>query len=280
MAEAKSQAEPTMEEILASIRRIISEDDPAGAAPDGAQPDAMESAAAEPQAAAEQEPAPEPEPEPKPKPVEDVAAAEDNVLDLTQKLNEDGTVVDLAAERAAAEGTGEAAAEAEPKPEPEPAMAVEPEPEPEPEMAAEPEPEPEPEMTAEPEPEPEMVAETEPEAAAEPEPFGDALLDAVLEESLQEPAAEPAAEPAEEPESILAPQIQAATMGALGEITRAAASGRRASVHVGDGRTLEDIVREALTPELKAWLDANLAPLVEQIVRDEVKKMVRRAEEL
>jgi hypothetical protein len=34
-----------------------------------------------------------------------------------------------------------------------------------------------------------------------------------------------------------------------------------------------------LTPELKAWLDANLAPLVEQIVREEIKKMVRRAED-
>ena len=48
---------------------------------------------------------------------------------------------------------------------------------------------------------------------------------------------------------------------------------------IGDGRTLEDIVREALIPELKAWLDTHLAPLVEQIVREEIKKMVRRAED-
>lgn len=79
---------------------------------------------------------------------------------------------------------------------------------------------------------------------------------------------------------MLAPETQAVATDALGEIVKAAASGRRAGVHVGDGRSLEDIVREALTPELKSWLDANLAPLVEQIVREEVKKMVRRAEEL
>ena len=48
--------EPTMEEILASIRRIISEDEPAEGAP-----------------AAEATPAPEPEPEPAPPAPEPVA---------------------------------------------------------------------------------------------------------------------------------------------------------------------------------------------------------------
>ena len=60
--------EPTMEEILASIRRIISEDEPAAEAPAVHAP--------------EPEPAPvvhEPEPEPAP-----VAAEHDDVLELTQ----------------------------------------------------------------------------------------------------------------------------------------------------------------------------------------------------
>lgn len=64
--------EPTMEEILASIRRIISEDDaPAEAAP---------------LAAAEPEPAPAPEPEPvfAAAPVEEPQAVEDDVLELTE----------------------------------------------------------------------------------------------------------------------------------------------------------------------------------------------------
>ncbi len=64
--------EPTMEEILASIRRIISEDD----APPPAEAEAAE---AEPEALA----APEPEPEPEPV----VAEAEDDVLELTDRVD-------------------------------------------------------------------------------------------------------------------------------------------------------------------------------------------------
>jgi cell pole-organizing protein PopZ len=76
MSEQTAQ-EPTMEEILASIRRIISEDD----AP-------ADEAAPEPVAEAAPAPAPEPEPEP-------VAAApapepepEEEILELTQKIEE------------------------------------------------------------------------------------------------------------------------------------------------------------------------------------------------
>ena len=35
-------------------------------------------------------------------------------------------------------------------------------------------------------------------------------------------------------------------------------------------RTLEDMVRELLRPMLKEWLDDNLPPLVERLVRDEI----------
>jgi hypothetical protein len=77
MTDAKDQHEPSMEEILASIRRIISEDD----AP-AAEAEAAPAAEVEP----EVEPEPEPEPvvalaapEPEPEPVEDV-------LELTQRV--------------------------------------------------------------------------------------------------------------------------------------------------------------------------------------------------
>ncbi len=92
-----------MEEILASIRRIISEDD---APADGAAPAEEE---------AEPEPAPEaalPEPEPEPAEPED-----DGVLELTEKVGD----LDVYTPGAA-----------EPEPEPEPLAAYEPEPEPEP----------------------------------------------------------------------------------------------------------------------------------------------------
>src|ERR1700679_2947674 len=67
----QSAPEPTMEEILASIRRIISEDDAPAAEPHEAQEAHEESAASF-------EPAPEPEPEPEP--------AHEDVLELTDRI--------------------------------------------------------------------------------------------------------------------------------------------------------------------------------------------------
>jgi cell pole-organizing protein PopZ len=95
MSEQAAAPEPTMEEILASIRRIISEDDA---------PATEAEAAAEPAAAlAEPEPEPEIEPEPEPEPVEDV-------LELTQK-------VEVQAESV---GDLDVYSKAEPEPEPVP----------------------------------------------------------------------------------------------------------------------------------------------------------------
>lgn len=73
MAEQSAQQEPSMEEILASIRRIISEDAEDEAA--GAEPEAVQEVAAvpDPEPAAEPEPEPAAEPEAEP---ETVAAVE------------------------------------------------------------------------------------------------------------------------------------------------------------------------------------------------------------
>lgn len=172
MSDTTGQPEPTMEEILASIRRIISEDDPGEGEQDvaeaatPAEPVAeapIEEPQPEPESAPEPEPEPMPEPEPQPEPE---PAQEEDVLELTQKVEEDGTVVDLAAERA---------------------------------------------------------------------------------------AAEPAPNP-------------------LTDVARSAVSAFKSDLPIGGGRTLEDVAREVLTVELKAWLDGNLGPLVEEIVRDEIKK--------
>ncbi len=67
MSDAKAQQEPSMEEILASIRRIISED------ADGQK-----------QAAGSEAAPHEPEPE-----------QDDDILDLTDRVNDDGSVVSL-----------------------------------------------------------------------------------------------------------------------------------------------------------------------------------------
>jgi cell pole-organizing protein PopZ len=73
--------EPTMEEILASIRRIISEDDAPAAAPEPAAPAKLEEPP-RPEPAAVQPAAP-PAPPPPPEPVH-VAEPEEDILELTE----------------------------------------------------------------------------------------------------------------------------------------------------------------------------------------------------
>lgn len=107
------QPEPTMEEILSSIRRIISDDDPqaAPAAPAAKKPDAAKPPLSEPDAF--EEDAVETDAEP----------GDEEVLELTQVVNEDGSVTGID------EITDPAMIVDEPEPEPEPV------PEPEPEFA-------------------------------------------------------------------------------------------------------------------------------------------------
>jgi uncharacterized protein len=94
MSDAKNQqAEPSMEEILASIRRIISEDtDPGkgqGAAPAASAPAPAPASPAQPAAAA-----PPPSPQPAPPPAD--------VLELTEMVGDDGKVTDVADKKPAA----------------------------------------------------------------------------------------------------------------------------------------------------------------------------------
>ncbi|MGO4526590.1 PopZ family protein [Microvirga sp. 2MCAF35] len=41
-------------------------------------------------------------------------------------------------------------------------------------------------------------------------------------------------------------------------------------------QTVEDLMKEMLRPMLKAWLDDNLPPLVERLVKDEIERVTRR----
>ena len=121
-----TEQEPSMEEILASIRRIISDDDKEQENVAKENEDAPE--VQEPQADEEAEvaaaPAPEPEPEPEPEPVvEEEASSEededdDDILDLTDMEASDP------------EPLFEAQAYKEAEPEPEPVAAPEPPPPP------------------------------------------------------------------------------------------------------------------------------------------------------
>jgi cell pole-organizing protein PopZ len=44
-----------------------------------------------------------------------------------------------------------------------------------------------------------------------------------------------------------------------------------------DGRTIEDIVLEALRPLLRSWLDAHLPSIVERLVREEIARLTGEA---
>lgn len=104
MSEQSSQ-EPTMEEILASIRRIISEDEAPADAGEAAAvapvPQAADEAAPEAEPVTAEEPAAAPPaPQPAPEPVQAAAVAddedEDDALELTQKVETHGDLDVLA----------------------------------------------------------------------------------------------------------------------------------------------------------------------------------------
>ncbi len=119
MAQESADQEPTMEEILASIRRIINEDDEAKPAEQSA-PEPQADASPEPEAAASE---PEPEADPEPEAM-DMAMDEEDVLELTDRV-EDDAVSGGTAPMAIADDLmivdREDELEEEPEPEPEPA---------------------------------------------------------------------------------------------------------------------------------------------------------------
>ena len=233
MSESRGQPEPSMEEILASIRRIISEEseeesddrrEPAPSAPSGAPPQSVEAK------------------------TEGAGAADSEVLLLTEMVTEDGSVVSLASG-----GAAPAATES-----PAPVAAVSPAPPP-----------------AEPRPEPVAARHLEP--APHPEPSPAPAEPARWEEPAeQQGVTETVASEMKKP-GLASDQTSAAAAAAFSELTRRTSPDR--GVIPGGGRMVEDLVLEALEPMLKDWLDANLAPMVERLVRQEIQRVVRQAEE-
>ena len=238
--------EPSMDEILSSIRQIIADDDASTAAP-LVKPPAVAAA-----------PVPRPAPPP-------AAAAEPLALSPTQMIPN--------------KPAPPPAAVAEPDPAPAVAMDFasmlsdieEPEPEPMAEMLAgepelldpedvafevepEPEPAPHPVMRA-PEPPPRPV---EPPRAA-PRP------------AMSVAQAAPMPDPrlsSDMAEQLLAPTTDAAVQGAMSRLGSLAGTG------IG-GMTVEAMIRDMLRPMLKDWLDENLPALVERVVEKEISRISR-----
>jgi cell pole-organizing protein PopZ len=74
---------------------------------------------------------------------------------------------------------------------------------------------------------------------------------------------------------LIAPEAAAAAASSVGSLVRTLAAGRGTQVY-GGGPTLEDMVRAELRPLLKEWLDVNLPPVVERLVRAEIERVVGR----
>ncbi|MGO3930918.1 PopZ family protein [Rhodopseudomonas pseudopalustris] len=259
---AKAQ-EPSMEEILASIRRIIADDEakpataakppvavapkpePPKPAPTPSKPAAMTppppAPSPAPQAAAPKPAAP-PKPAPAPAAAE-VSNSQDDIDALLAGLDSstteqevrppqpDGDVFELTDEMAL------------PDPEPEPAP-----------------------------PPPPPTPTPLPQAAFQ-RPIEDDLefAEAAAPKSRpQEPAYQPPPPSwsAEEPQP---PIMSRATVSAVESAFNSLAN----TVLSNNARTLEDLVKEMLRPMLKSWLDDNLPTLVERIVRQEIERVSR-----
>lgn len=246
MAKVNQDQEPSMEEILASIRRIISDDEQSAAS--GAGEPAGDDMSAELSqddldalfdAPAAPEPAPAPEPEPEPDVIDepeaelsqddldalfDAPAApepepesqNDDVLDLTDDLAIDEGVDENFAPEMITEGSDLEFAEPEP--------------------------------VIEPEPEPETAAE-------EPTGIDEALNAASNDVDIGDV------------QQLLSPSADAAVSAAFGNLAHTILS--------NNARTLEDLVGEMLRPMLKSWLDDNLPALVERLVRQEIERVSR-----
>jgi uncharacterized protein len=242
MTQPAKVQEPSMEEILASIRRIIADDEakpPAAEkapAPPASPPPA---AAAPPKPSAPAPAAKAPEPAPAPAkatppapPAAPAPSASNSQDDIDALLN----------------GLDEATSAEEIRP-------SEPEPEPEPDVL---------ELTDEmalPDPLPQA-------AFKKVEPPDDLeFTEAVARAPSREPAYElPPPSPMDSP-AILSRSTVSAVESAFNSLAHTVLS--------NNARTLEDLVKEMLRPMLKSWLDDNLPGLVERIVKAEIERVSR-----
>ncbi|MGY0573992.1 PopZ family protein [Bradyrhizobium sp. RDM12] len=256
MTQPAKVTEPSMEEILASIRRIIADDEAKPPPAEAAKPAAAPAAPApKPQAMADipaskvapakpaaEKPAPTPAaksaPPPAPAPAADAGPNNQDDIDaLLAGLDE-----------------------ATPAPE---VRVPEPEPEPEPdvleltdEMAMEPEQTPAPPppnfRRVEPRDDLEFAEAPSPHPTSPPPSYASVDFDAP---------------PLPPQQPILAQSTVSAVESAFNSLAHTVLS--------SNARTLEDLVKEMLRPMLKSWLDDNLPGLVERIVKAEIERVSR-----
>ena len=113
-----------------------------------------------------------------------------------------------------------------------------------------------------------------PEIAVSPAPPPDAEQPPPPPPSL--PLPPPSLPPAPSLATLVAPEAEAAAVSSVDNLVRTLYTERSMMV-TSQGPTIEDIVRQEVRPLLKAWLDENLPPMVERLVRTEIERVVGRA---
>ena len=83
-------------------------------------------------------------------------------------------------------------------------------------------------------------------------------------------------EPQAAPDTLVAPEAAASAAASVGTLVRHLAAERHLNV-TRSGPSLEDVIRDEIRPLLKQWLDLNLPPMVERLVRAEIARVVDRA---
>ncbi len=81
-------------------------------------------------------------------------------------------------------------------------------------------------------------------------------------------------------ENVVSGMTSEASSDVLAELARAIIDRRDMNISSGSDVTLEGMVREMLRPILREWLDRNLPYLIERLVKNEIDRMINRAQGL
>jgi cell pole-organizing protein PopZ len=90
---------------------------------------------------------------------------------------------------------------------------------------------------------------------------------------------------AAKPESrkLVSDGTAAAAVASLAELAKEAKEAPRIKVEpvvkAPESKAIEDMTRELLKPLLKSWLDSNLPQIIERVVREEIARLGREAQE-
>jgi len=125
-------------------------------------------------------------------------------------------------------------------------------------------------------PEPEVFELTDEMAVAEPEPASPRIEPQDDLDFAETVAPKPQRQPAFEPPPLFnsSPAQQILSRSTVSAV-ESAFNTLAHTVLSNNARTLEDLVKEMLRPMLKSWLDDNLPGLVERIVKAEIERVAR-----